>query len=301
MNPGVPPVLTQQAIVDGLHGLGLSAGDQAMVHSSFKSLGPVVGGPETVILALMEVLTCEGTLVMPSFNHGKAFEADSPGIFDPRTTPTTNGIIAQTFWQMDGVHRSLNPTHSFAAWGKQALAYTQNHHHTLTCGPSSPLGLLARAGGFGLLIGVDYRRYTFHHVVETTLTAPCISQRTVSLPMRLPDGQIVQGRTWNWRETSCRITDCALYTAEIERRGIERQATIGQSRVRFVRLLDTFPVIARCLRNGVGDAGPCSTCSVQPQRTLQTVPSDWNNATQSRRAPAEYGVELTPAAARSKL
>lgn len=267
--------VTREMIAAGLRQLGLSAGDAVMVHSSFKSFGPVAGGPETVIRAIMEVLTPEGTLMMPSFNHGKAFGPDGSGIFDPQTTPTTNGIIPQTFWQMEGVYRSLNPTHSFAAWGKHAREYTQGHHQTLTCGPDSPLGLLARAGGYGLLIGVDYRSNTFHHVVETALGVPCIEQRTVALPMRLPDGRIVEGRTWNWRERGCPITDTALYAREIERQGLERRTTIGRSLVRCFRLMDSFPIIARYLREGLGELPRCQDCPIRPQRTVRTVPSDW--------------------------
>lgn len=249
-----------------------------MVHSSLKSLGTVVGGPATVIHALMEVLTPEGTLMMPSFNHGQAFKPGQPGIFDPRTTPTTNGAIPQVFWQMDGVLRSLNPTHSFAAWGKQARAYTQGHHHTLTCGPDSPLGLLARAGGHGLLIGVDYRSNTFHHVVETMLAAPCLEQNGVALPMRLPDGRIVEGRTWKWRPRSCPINDAALYGPLIEQQGLEQRTVIGRGLVRRFRLMSVFPVIARCLREGLGGHPPCHECPIRPQPVpLPAVPEACGN------------------------
>jgi aminoglycoside 3-N-acetyltransferase len=281
MGSGMIHEITGQTIEAGLRQLGLSAGDQVMVHSSLKSLGKVVGGPETVIRALMAVLTPEGTLMMPAFNHGKVYEPGGPGIFDLRSSPTTNGAIPQTFWQMDNVYRSLSPTHSFAAWGKHALAYVQGHHRTWTCGPDSPLGRLAQAGGYGLLIGVDYRSNTFHHVVESLLGSPCLGQRTIALPMRLPDGRVVEGRTWTWRSRSCPITDAAVYGAEIERRGLERRMTIGQGVVRCFRLLDSATVIAECLTRGVGDLPPCRTCSVRPEHDARNVPSDWDESTGS--------------------
>ena len=49
--------------------LGLQAGMGVVVHSSLRSLGHVEGGAQTVVEALMEIITPEGTLVMPSFNH----------------------------------------------------------------------------------------------------------------------------------------------------------------------------------------------------------------------------------------
>ena len=66
-----------------------------------------------------------------------ALGEDGPRVFDPQETPTTNGRIADTFWRMPGVLRSLNPTHPFAAWGRHAERYTALHHRTLTMGMDS--------------------------------------------------------------------------------------------------------------------------------------------------------------------
>ncbi len=275
---GNPPVVTRDDIVAGLAKLGLSAGDQVMVHSSLKSFGRVEGGPETVIQALMEVVTPNGTLMMPSFNHGKAFASDGPGLFDPSTTPTTNGAIAQAFWQMPDVFRSLHPTHSFAAWGKNARDYIRYHHQTLTCGPESPLGLLGRAGGYGLLLGVDCRANTFHHVVEMTLRTPCLGLRTVALPMRLADGRLVQGRTWGWRQRGCPITDSGCYGGLMDQRRLQRQTQIGHSTATLFRLNDCYTVVAELLTNGLNELPPCSECPIRPARTDRDVTSDWDEA-----------------------
>ena len=159
-------------IVDGLRSLGVQPGAGVMVHSSLSSFGRVSGGAETVVDALMEVITPAGTLMMPSFNHGEPFGESGPGVYDPQTTPTTNGAIPDRFWRRPDVYRSLNPTHAFAAWGKQARRYTDFHHRTLTMGPESPLGLLLQDDGYGLLLGVDYRSNTFHHVVEMSPARP---------------------------------------------------------------------------------------------------------------------------------
>ena len=60
------PIVTQPDIVSGLRRLDIRAGMGLIVHSSLKSFGHVEGGAETVIAALMEVLTLDGTLLMPS-------------------------------------------------------------------------------------------------------------------------------------------------------------------------------------------------------------------------------------------
>ena len=49
-----------------LAALGVSPGSVFIVHSSLSSLGYVTGGAHTVVLALLDVLGPEGTLVVPT-------------------------------------------------------------------------------------------------------------------------------------------------------------------------------------------------------------------------------------------
>jgi aminoglycoside 3-N-acetyltransferase len=277
-------MVTKTEIIAGLRQLGLSAGMGVMVHSSLSSFGYVQGGAHTVLEALMEVLTPEGTLLLPSFNHDAPFHDGGPGVYDPLRTPTANGAIPDAFWRMPGVLRSLNPTHPFAAWGKHSQRYIQFHHRTLTMGPQSPLGLLCADDGWGLLLGVDYGSNTFHHVVEMSTGAPCLGQRSEAYPVLLPDGHAsplgrrVLGRTWGWRDGICPITDQGLYALEMPRRGLQRTAHIGGATATFFRLQDCYAVIAELLQHGQGDVPPCNRCPVRPRRVAHTVESDWDAA-----------------------
>ena len=269
--------VTRADIATGLRQQGVRAGMGVMVHSSLSSFGHVQDGAPAVIAALMDVVTASGTLLMPSFNHGLAYGPGEPGYYDPARTSTTNGRIPETFWRMPDVHRSWHPTHAFAAWGLHAQRYTQHHHRTLTTGPDSPLGMLAADEGYGLLIGVDYGANTFHHVVEMSLGTPCLGQRTVALPMRLPDGRMVTGRTWGWREMACPINDSALYGPEMVLRGLDQTATIGNSTVRLFRLQDCGELIAELLGTGYAGHPPCHHCPIRPRVEANTVPSDWDS------------------------
>jgi aminoglycoside N3'-acetyltransferase len=273
-------VVTKIDIVAGLKELGIKAGMGLMVHSSLAGFGYVEGGAETVIHALMEVLTPEGTLLMPSFNHAEPFLEDGSGLFDPQKTPTRNGKIPDTFWRMPGVHRSLNPTHPFAAWGKNAIHYTKFHHRTLTMGPGSPLGLLYKDGGSCLLIGVYYSSNTFHHFVEESTGAPCLGQRTEAYPVILPDGHIVEGRTWGWRENDCPFTDGNRYYDIMESRGLHKKTVVGSSTLTLYKLNDCYEVVAELFRNGRDGYPPCSKCKIRPEKVRWTVPSDWDSEKQ---------------------
>lgn len=60
--------VTRESLVAGLRCVGLRAGDNVVVHSSLSRLGHVEGGADAVIDALEEVVTADGTLVMPTFS-----------------------------------------------------------------------------------------------------------------------------------------------------------------------------------------------------------------------------------------
>jgi aminoglycoside 3-N-acetyltransferase len=282
----VHPV-TRADIVTGLRRLGLDAGAKVMVHSSLKSFGYVEGGPREVIYALMEVLTPQGTLLLPSFNHNAIVEEGGAGYFDPQQTPTTNGAIPDQFWRMPGVSRSLDPTHAIAAWGHESRRYTEFHHRTLTMGAQSPLGLLLADGGYGLLLGVNYGSNTFHHVVETMLSAPCLGRRSEAYPLALPDGRRVLARTWGWRERSCPLDDHTLYAETMAAKVLHQETRIGGCRALLFRLSDCYNVVSDLLQHGKDGYPPCSLCSIRPRRVAQTVPSDWDEL---RQQPVESSV-----------
>jgi aminoglycoside 3-N-acetyltransferase len=276
----MPGAVTRESLVEDLRRLGLSVGDRVMVHSSLKSLGHVEGGPHAVIAGLQDVLTEEGLLLMPSFNHGVPFHAGSVGYYDPRETPTCDGLIPETFRTLPGVWRSLNPTHAYCAWGRDAERYLCRHHLTLTMGPGSPQGILCREGGRCLFIGTGYHTNTFKHVVEMSTGAPCLGRRTVELPVHLPGGRRVKLRTWGYRGARCPISDPNEYVdREMTRLGLHTRARIGDSTVTLFALRGFFDLLAGMLREGYAGNPPCADCPVRPGASPHDVPSDWDEGT----------------------
>lgn len=273
--------ITQSQIREGLFAHGLSAGAGVMVHSSLRSFGQVEGGAQTVVLALMDVVTPAGTLMLPSFNHGDPWQDDDEYAYDPRSTLSTNGAIPNAFWPMPNVQRSLDPTHPFAAWGRHAQRYTQFHHRTLTMGPASPLGLMLQDDGFVLLLGVDTTSNTFHHCVEMTLNVPCLGRRSEAYAVHLPDGRRVLGRTWSWRNGACPFTDENRYADVMQARGLLTQAKIGDCTATLFKMRDCFDVVSEILQNGRDGFPPCAGCPIRPRVTEHTVESDWDDVTQT--------------------
>lgn len=59
-------VILSEEIEDGLREVGLSAGDQVIVHTSLRSLGYVCSGAQVVIEALLKIVGEDGTVMMPT-------------------------------------------------------------------------------------------------------------------------------------------------------------------------------------------------------------------------------------------
>lgn len=194
-----PEPRTRERLRQDLRRLGVRAGMTLLMHSSLRSLGWVSGGPVTVVQALMDVVTAEGTIVMPTHTSGYSDPAkwvnppvpqawwqtiyDTMPVFDPNVTPTRSmGQIVEIFRVWPGVQRSSHPTDSFAAWGKHARFITAEHTLAYSLGEGSPLARVYDLDGWVLLLGVGYDRNTSFHLaeyrapgaVETTLGSPLI-------------------------------------------------------------------------------------------------------------------------------
>jgi aminoglycoside 3-N-acetyltransferase len=192
---------TRESIGQDLRRLGVRPGMTLIVHSSLRALGWVAGGPVAVVQALMDVVTEEGTIVMPAHtgNYSDPVNWSNPPVpqpwwetiyqampaFNPELTPSYKmGAIAEAFRTTPGVIRSNHPQVSFAAWGKMAHEITDRQSLEYGLGERSPLARIYDLNGWVLLLGVDYSRNTSYHLaeyrspgtVDVTLGAPIIEQ-----------------------------------------------------------------------------------------------------------------------------
>ncbi len=188
--PNAPAIAPSRLRAD-LAALGLGAGDTVMLHASMRAIGPVMGGPTTVVEALLATLGPTGTLMtyvgwqdLPDFLDGlppderAAYEREYPP-FDPATARAVrdHGILAEVVRTWPGAVRGLNPEASMVAIGAAADELTRDHPRDYGYGPGSPLARLVERGGRVLLLGALLDTITLLHYAESV--ARLQSKRTV--------------------------------------------------------------------------------------------------------------------------
>lgn len=182
--------ITRQQLVAALHEIGVRPGDTYIVHSSYKSLGEVEGGPEAVIDALLEAVGPTGNLALPTFNY--TANVAEP-YFDPALVPCRTGIIPELGRKRPDALRGLHPTHSMTVFGPDAPELTRDHMSFRTVGPGSPIDRLQKMGGKVLLLGVGFRSNTMVHLGEEYAGTPKVgwTEDTKIARVLMPDGAIV--------------------------------------------------------------------------------------------------------------
>src|SRR5690625_6183304 len=112
---------TKEILLNDLKKLGINQYGTLKVHSSYKSIGDVDSGPYTVLDGLSEYMK-DGLLVLPT--HTWSHVNQKNPVFHVEDSESNVGILTELFRKREGVIRSLHPTHSVAALGKDAKDFT---------------------------------------------------------------------------------------------------------------------------------------------------------------------------------
>jgi aminoglycoside 3-N-acetyltransferase len=182
---------TRTQLGDAFRTAGLAAGDTVLVHSALRALGPVAGGADAVIDALLETVGPGGTVAVPTHTW-KVVGRDQP-VFHQLLTPANVGALCNVFRQRPGALRSLHPTHSLAALGARAAALIEGHERDATpCPAAGPYGRLRDWGGKILIIGADLACCTFFHGCEEWAGMPwAVGPDPVQLYCIAADGRTI--------------------------------------------------------------------------------------------------------------
>jgi len=229
---------TRETLVEQLRALGVVPGDVLLVHSSFRALRPVKGGPQGVIDALVETIGPSGTLVMPSWTG----RDDLP--FDRRATAASAdlGVVADTFWRRPGVQRSDHPF-AFAAIGPRAEEITSGPLPIPPHAPGSPVARVHVLDGRVLLLGVGHDADTTLHLAELLADVPYRVRKHITV---LRDG--VSTRIEYGENDHC-CQRFALADGWLRSAGLQSEGPVGSAHARLLRSRDLVRLAQEHLRS----------------------------------------------------
>ncbi len=214
-----------------LRALGVEEGGTLLVHTSFRAVRPVEGGPRGLIRAIRDALGPRGTLVMPSWT------GDDEAVFDPRTTPASPdlGVVADTFWRLRGVARSDHPF-ALAAAGPLAERVTADPLPLPPHAPESPVGRVHDLDGQVLLLGVGHDADTTLHLAELLGGVPYRVPRHVTVLRGGRPARVEYGENDHCCERF------ALADGWLRARGLQREGRVGHAAARLARSRDVVAV-----------------------------------------------------------
>lgn len=180
VDPGDKSVqVTQLNVSEAAYEVGVETGDVLFFHSSLKSMGHVVGGPDAVIDGFADVVGPTGTVAVPTLcNWAPGEQSLVLERWDVATSPSYVGALTEALRLRPDAVRSDHPTHSVAAIGARAEGLTANHGASgLRPSPYTPQAFAHESPWQRLVdwnaaycfIGVTFHVCTMVHFVEANL------------------------------------------------------------------------------------------------------------------------------------
>lgn len=219
-----------------LQQMGLKPTDTVLIHTSLKAVGEVENGADGLIDTFCDYLS-DGLFLVPT--HTWASVNRNNPHFDVRTAVPCIGTLPRIAAQRKDGIRSLHPTHSIWAHGKDAEAFVRGEENAGSPGaPGFCWDKLADRNAKILLIGVENNRNTFiHSVDERAGLADRISQDAYDAFITDWNGNEII-RPMHWHSCS-KIRDVSQFYVNFEKPLVELGAqTFGKLGNATVRIVD---------------------------------------------------------------
>lgn len=156
-------MLTHNDLLAGFRQTSVKPGDTIIVHTSYKSLGGVEGGADTVIDVMRELVGEGGTVLFPAFNFQSWTETH---YFDVLETPSKMGMITELARLRADAKRTPHPIYSFSVWGARADEFAAAEDAE-AYGPRSAFAVFHKSNGTIVSIGLDFNNtFSMHHYIE---------------------------------------------------------------------------------------------------------------------------------------
>lgn len=205
-------VVTKNDLIFGLKEAGIKPNDCAMVHTAMKGFGCLLGGSETIVVALEESIP-QGTIMMPSevsLNCDPAnwayppvaskkliqYIRDNMPPYNTETSMTEGlGLTPEYFRVQKDVVRSTHPYLPIAIWGKNKDVIAKSQPLDMPYGKDSPLDYLYQHDGKIIFLNTDYETCTMMHYAESIINRKV--EKCSAATSRDKNGKTIWTDYWN--------------------------------------------------------------------------------------------------------
>ena len=234
-------------LLTGLQQIPLTESRVILVHSSYKSLGSIEGGAETVVDALLGWVGSEGTVLLPNFNFHSWTESH---YFDIRETPSHMGIIGELGRLRPDTVRTPHPIYSFAVLGKRKDEFAACDD-VEAYGPNSAFALFYKLNGLNVSIGLHWNStFSMHHYVE--YNTGCDYRRVKKFSgiyVGYDDEPQIKTYSMFVRMDGRVITDIVPGMDEVFDAGVIKAAPVGDALVHYCPAIDFFDHMSVIIRD----------------------------------------------------
>ena len=208
-------LVARSQLARDLENLGLGPDGVTMVHCGMSALGWVVGGAETLVRALLDVLGPGGTLMAYTGWQDEppddldALDDEARGVYleehpayDPRVALSRrdHGRVPEALRTWPGARHSGHPEAGVTAVGPLAEALIAEHPYDDAYGAGTPYARLAELGGQVAVLGAPLDTVTLVHHAEAVAEVP--DKRRVSYGSPVTVGGERLWRTFSDIDTS---------------------------------------------------------------------------------------------------
>jgi aminoglycoside 3-N-acetyltransferase len=210
-------LVARSRLARDLEKLGLGRGGATMVHCRMSALGHVVGGAETVVHALLDVVGPGGTLMAytgwqdePPDDLGELGEEarriyiEEHPAYDPRIAIARrdHGRVPEALRTWPGSRHSGHPEAGVAVLGPLAHVLAAEHPYDDAYGADTPYARLVELGGRVALLGAPLDTVTLVHHAEAVAEVPSKRRVTYGSPVIVGDSGQRLWRTFSDIDTA---------------------------------------------------------------------------------------------------
>lgn len=256
----VTTVLTKKDLMKNFIELGIKPGMILEVHGSLSSFGYVVGGAQTVVDALIDVVGYSGTILMPmhcgnnteptfwvnppvELGLAETIRENTPAFHKKESETMCMGVIAENLRRRDGAVMSSHPSVAYVAWGKYAKLLCNRHSLHFSLSEESPTARLYELKGFILLLGVGFNNCTALHLAE---------YRSDCRPILLQGASVeLEGRrVWKkYLDIDLDSDQFVLVELELREKGAMKTIKIGNSDTKLFRADVAIDEMVKCFES----------------------------------------------------